>query len=92
MIPINEQPEIKVDTVTRYFLRQLALAHHKTPQRALFVQYKNSLVETVINFVLLPLIGVVIFISVAGLSWSAPIYYKNAGSGDLLPDFVTTRL
>jgi len=86
MIEFSEQVSSKTDIVTRYFLRQLALAHYKTPQRALFVQYKNSLVETVITFVLLPLIGLVGLISIAGMSWSGPILSKRFGSGyALLP-------
>jgi len=50
---------LKVDTVTRYFLRRLAMAQQKSRDRR--VQYANALAETIFVFVVTPIASIVGF-------------------------------
>ena len=56
--------------VTRYFLRRLAIARHRVPTRKLGTQYTDALLETILIFVGLPLLGVASLIWIPSLRWA----------------------
>jgi len=60
----------KRDFVTRYFLRRLAIARHRVPTRKLGTQYTDALLETILIFVGLPMLGIASLILIPSLRWA----------------------
>jgi hypothetical protein len=60
----------KRDFVTRYFLRRLAIARHRVPTRKLGTQYTDALLETILIFVAMPMLGLASLILIPSLRWA----------------------
>jgi hypothetical protein len=56
--------------ITRYFLRRLAMAHRESPSRKRSIQYTNALLETILAFVGMPLIGLASLVLIPSLRWA----------------------
>jgi hypothetical protein len=68
--PSDSTAPDKRDFVTRYFLRRLAIARHRVPTRKLGTQYTDALLETILIFVGLPMLGVASLILIPSLRWA----------------------
>jgi hypothetical protein len=68
--PSDSTAPDKRDFVTRYFLRRLAIARHRVPTRKLGRQYTDALLETILIFVGLPMLGVGSLILIPSLRWA----------------------
>jgi hypothetical protein len=68
--PSNAEPAGKPDFIARYFLRRLALAHRAAPARKSSIQYLNALLETILIFVGLPMLGLASLILIPSLRWA----------------------
>jgi hypothetical protein len=60
----------KRDFVTRYFLRRLAIARHRVPTRKSGNQNTDALLETILIFVGVPILGVASLILIPSLRWA----------------------
>jgi hypothetical protein len=60
----------KRDFVTRYFLRRLAIARHKSPPRTLGTQYTDALLETILIFVSMPMVSALSVVVILSLRWA----------------------
>ena len=60
----------KPDFIARYFLRRLAIAHRDSPSRKPSIQYTNALLETILVFVGMPLIGLASLVLIPSLRWA----------------------
>jgi succinate dehydrogenase/fumarate reductase cytochrome b subunit len=58
------------DFIARYFLRRLAMAHRESPSRKPSIQYSNALLETILIFVGLPMLGIASLILIPSLRWA----------------------
>jgi hypothetical protein len=58
------------DFVTRYFLRRLAIARQSASMRRPETQYTDALLETILIFVGMPMLGVTSVILITSLRWA----------------------
>lgn len=73
----------KPDFIARYFLRRLAMAHRESPRRKPSIQYTNALVETILIFVGMPVIGLASVLLITSLRWGPLILTKSPGFSQL---------
>jgi hypothetical protein len=76
-LPSNTTGTERPDFIARYFLRRLAMAHRKRPNRKPRIQYTNALVETILIFVGLPVIGLAGIVMISSLRWAPQILTKG---------------
>src|SRR5450631_3779232 len=67
-LPIDANSTKRLDIVDRYFLRRLALAHHKSDKPP--VQHMKALMEAILVFVVLPAIAFASLVVSPSLKWT----------------------
>ena len=72
-MPISANAVEKPDFIARYFLRRLAMAYRESPSRKPSIQYTNALLETILIFIGLPMMGLASLVLIPSLRW-APEY------------------
>jgi hypothetical protein len=82
----NPNSTERLDVIARYFFRPLALAHRDSDKPS--VQYNSALVETILVFVGLPLIGLASFVLILSLRWAPTSVAKWFGLSPRIGMFV----
>ena len=67
------------DFIARYFLRRLAMAHRASPSRKPSIQYTHALLETILIFVGMPMLGLASFVLIPSLRWAPDTIAKWFG-------------
>jgi hypothetical protein len=86
--PTGANPMEKPDFIARYFLRRLAIAHRASPTRKLSIQYTNALLETILIFVGLPMLGVASVVLIPSIRWAPNTIAKWFGLSPRVALFV----
>jgi hypothetical protein len=79
-IKVSANAADKPDFIARYFLRRLAMAHRHSPSRKSSIQFTNALVDTILVFVGLPILGLLGIVMLSSLRWAPQILMNG-------PDF-----
>jgi len=69
-LPIDSTHSERPNFIARYFLRRLAIAHRASPTRKPSIQYTNALLDTILIFVGLPMLGFASLILIPSLRWA----------------------